>query len=227
MWGNMIIKSISGRKIYQSEQRTVRSALEEGVGKGIDFSFADLRQAKLFRASLDGIVATGATFWGADLEGADMGLADLRKTDMRCVNLKDTCLAESDLSFSDMRGAYFSGTIVEGAVLDRIRVSCPSVWELDLARAYSIRNAVFTHKGEEDVVLDPARWVLQGPESKIMLNSNDCFWRGRLYRYGDLPAPLRKNLRKLKKNIEGLLGRDDSHNATIPIPKRVNSAKQI
>jgi hypothetical protein len=227
MWGNMIIKSISGKKIYQSEQRTVRAALEEGVEKGIDFSFANLRQAKPFRASLDGIVATGATFWGADLEGADMGLADLRKTDMRCANLKDTCLAESDLSSSDVRGAYFSGTIVEGAVLDRIRVSCPSVWELDLAGASSIRNAVFTHKGEEDVGLDPSRWVLQGPESKIVVNGNDCFWRGRLHRHGDLPAALRKNLHKLKENIECLLGRDDSHNATIPIPKRVNSAKQI
>lgn len=223
----MIIKSISGKKIYQSEQRTVRGALEEGVAKGVDFSFADLRQARLFRASLDSIVATGATFWGADLEGADMGLADLRKTDMRCANLKYTCLAESDLSSSDLRGAYFSGTIIEGASLDGVKVSCPSFWELDLAGARSLGNALFVHKGEEDVIVDPARWVLQGGVSKIVLNGNDCIWGGRLYRRDELPASLQKNLRALKGSIECLLGTGDSHNATIPIPKRVNSAKRV
>ena len=204
----------------------MRGALEEGVARGVDFSFADLRQAKLFGASLDGMAAVGATFWGADLEGADIGLADLRKTDMRCASLKDTCFAETNLSGSDMRGAYFSGTIVEGAVLDRIKASCPSFWELDLDGAGSVENAIFSHKGEEDIEIDPARWLVQGAGLRIVLNGSACLWRGKIYR-GRLPNSLQKALRSLHAAIERFDAPRHSQIARQPIPKSVNPAKRI
>lgn len=226
MWGSMIIKSISGKKIYQSIQRTMRGTLEEGVAKGVDFSFADLRQAKLYNASIDGIVAVGATFWGADLGGADIGLSDLRKADIRCANLKDTCLAESDLTAADLRGAYFSATIIEGAVLDKIRASCPSFWELDLGGARSIQNAIFSHKGEEDVVVDPARWLLRGTDTPIVLNGTACFWRGGLYR-APLPPALKRMLGDLRTALDRFEAPEHSQSASKPIPKRVNTAKRV
>lgn len=226
MWGNMIIKSITGKKIYTSVQRTMRGALEEGVAKGVDFSFADLRQAKLYSASIDGIVAVGATFWGADLGGADIGLADLRKADMRCANLKDTCLAESDLGGANLCGAYFSGTIIEGAMLDKVRVSCPSFWELDIGVVRSIQNAVFSHRGEQDILIDPACWFLRGGDTPIVLNGGSCFWRGRLYR-SCLPPALKKAIGSLREALDKFEAAQYSQTAIESIPKRVDPVKPI
>ena len=222
----MIIKSISGKVIYKSVHKTVRATLEDGVEKGIDFSFADLRKARLFGAGLDGIRATGASFWGAELGGADIGLSDLRKADLRCVNLKDTCLAESDLCGADLRGAYFAGTILEGASLDDCRVSCPSFWDVDISSVSSLKRAVYSHKGEQDIPVDPRRWVLDGPNGRIVFNDNLCVWRGAIYRR-ELPAPLRQCLLEYLDGLQPLLGLKYSCNAKKPIPKIPSSSRAV
>lgn len=223
----VIIKTLSGKKIYQSEQRTIRGALEEGIEKGIDFSFADLRKAKLYRASLDGMVAVGAILWGADLEGADIGLADLRKSDMRCANLKDTCLAESDLTGADMRGAYFAQTILEGAILNRARVSCPSFWDQDIGSAASLRGTVFVHKGETDIAVDQQSFLIRGQGPQIVLTGNACLWRGHVFGsgYADLPETLRSAIKNVRDRLDGVLASSGSHNANETNPKRWHPAK--
>lgn len=224
MWGNMIIRTISGKEIYNSSQKTVRGALEEGVAKGVDFAGADLRRARLTKASLDGLLAFGATLWGADLDGADIGFADLRQVDLRGANLKDSCLAGTRLEEADLRGAYFSRTIVEDTVLDGIRVSCPSFWSLELAHVASMKDAVFLHKGEQAVPIDPDRWVVDFKAGRLVVNYNHCLFDGRIYDKA-LAPPLRRNLVQMRKRIDGILARD-SENARNPIPKRVNSAKR-
>lgn len=217
----MIIKSISGKTIYRSLCRTVRSALEEGVAKGVDFSGADLRKAALHGACLDGIVAAGADFWAADLTGSDIGLADLRGADLRCALLKDVCLAESNLAGADMAGAFFSGTLLDGAVLDSIRVSCPSFWDLDLSAVRSALGAVYCHKGEEDIAVQPDFCTLRIAGERIVLNGGACLWRGSFYSIaaGDVPALLQNRLSGLHKDLSELLSLPVSRNATKPIPK--------
>lgn len=217
----MIIKSLSGKTIYTASCRTMRGALEEGVAKGIDFSFADLRKAQLRDACLDGIVAAGASLWAADLSGADIGLGDLRKSDMRCALLKDTCLAETDLSGADLSGAYFSGTIVEGAVLDRVRTSCPSFWDVDSASARSMRGLVYSHKGECDLAVSPDVRIVRTAGERIILNDGWCLWRGGLYGPEGTARPLalEKRLLSLSAEIGGFLAGPHSHHAKQPIPK--------
>lgn len=217
----MIIKSISGKTIYNSSSRTIRGALEEGVAKGVDFSFADLRKAQLRDACLDGIVAAGASFWAADLSGADIGLGDLRKADLRCALLKDACLAESDLSGADMSGAYFSGTIVEGAVLDRVRTSCPSLWDTDLASVQSMRGMVYSHKGECDLIVSPKAKIIRASGERAVLHGGWCLWRGGLYGAGGahIPQSLAKSLLSLQMEIGGFLAASHSHDANEPILK--------
>lgn len=221
MWENMIIKSLSGKTIYTASSRTMRGALEEGVAKGIDFSFADLRKAQLRDACLDGIVAAGASFWAADLSGADIGLGDLRKADLRCALLKDACIAETDLSGADMSGAYFSGTIVEGAVLDRARTTCPSFWDVDIASARSMRGLVYSHKGECDLIVSPNASIIRAAGERIVLNDEWCLWRGGLYGRGGAARPhaLEKRLLSLSAEIDGFITESHSHHAKEPIPK--------
>ncbi len=223
MWGSMIIKSLSGKIIYQSEKRTIRAALEEGIQKGVDFSHADFRHAKLSNGHFDGLNAPNACFWGADLSGADIGFADLQRADMRCTSLKDSCFAESLLCGADMRGAYFSQTIMDGAVLDGIRASCPSFWSLDLGMAKSFKGAVFCHKGERDIKLERVPWVVGGPDERLVIHENQCFLGDDLYEGGTLPAALEQSLHHLRIVIDRVLHGNILHNALKPIPKRVNA----
>jgi len=222
MWGNMIIKSIYDKTIYQSNQRTIKAALEEGVQKNIDFSFADFRHAKLSNGNYDGLIARKASFWAADLDGADIGLADLRGADMRCASLKDSCLAETALSDADLKGAYFSRTIIDGAVLDRISVSCPSFWSLDLATAASFDGAVFSHLGEADMALENVPWIIDGPQPRLVIEGGKCLSGSELYTGGKMPPTLERSLFHLKFTLEKLLCGNISHNAANPILKRVN-----
>lgn len=203
----------------------MRAALEEGVAKGVDFSFADLRKARLTRASLDGMVAVGATFWGADLDNADIGLADLRKTDLRCTSLKDTCLAETDLSGADMRGAYFSDTILEQAVLDRCRISCPSFWNVDIGCVKSLKAACFINRGEEEIEIHRGRWSLEQEGRHVVLNGKALLWHGRIYRDG-VPDTLRPAIETLHQTLGKFL-KHDFHNAKTPIPKRKHFGKRV
>lgn len=222
---NMLIKSLSGKTIYRSSCRTLRGTLEEGVAKGVDFSFADLRRANLRAASIDGIVAAGASFQAADLSGADIGLGDLRKADLRGVLLKDACLAETDLSGADLSGAYFSSTILEGAVLDRVRVSCPSVWDIDITAARSVRGCVYAYQGACDMPVRSDARILRVSGDRIVLNGAYCLWRDGVYGRSNaaLPQKLENDLRAVQLDIGRLLMGHNSQNAKQPIPK---SAKQ-
>lgn len=221
MWGSMIIKSLSGTKIYESHERTMRSALEEGAAKGIDFSYADFRGAQLRGASLDGIVAPKASFWAADLSGADVGLADLRGADLRCAILKDACLAESDLTGADFMGSYFSGTLIEGATLDNIRVSCPSFWDLDLSAPCSIDKAVYVHKGEQEIAISASRLVIDGGGERIVINDKTCLWRGNLYsiEHNKIPFALVKKAGITADKLAQIVNANALHNAKIPTQK--------
>lgn len=224
----MIIKSTNGKTIYQSIQKTARGALEEGVAKNIDFAGADFRRLRLSGACLDGIKAKGAAFWAAEMDGADIGLADLRGCDLRCANLKDACLAESDLSGADLRGAYFAGTIVEEAVLDRIQVSCPTFWTIDLESAQSMEGAVFLHHGEVESPISPQRWFLKGGTSPMVLNGGDCFWRGGLYRQGQkIPVTLLSDIERLRLALNRMTDNASLHDAKRHNPKSENHRTRL
>lgn len=226
MWGNMIIKSLSGKTIYQSEKRTIKAALEEGIRNNVDFSHADFRHAKLSNGCCDGLIARDACFWGADLANANIGFADLRDADMRCANLKDCCLADSHLAGADLRGAYFSQTIVDAAVLDGILASCPSFWSLDLAAAASFKGAVFCHKGERDIVLRRLPWIVDGPGQRLVIHENQCLLGAEFYDGGLMPLALEQSLSHLRVVADRLLRGSISHNAFRPIPKR-GAARQV
>ncbi len=202
MWGNMIIKSISGKNLIESDHKSLRTAVEYCAMHNIDLSFADLRRARLSGASLDGLRAHGACFWGADLSGADLGLAGLRGADLRCTNLKDACLAESDLAGAGLHGAYFSRTIIEGAVLSGARISCPSFWDCDLASAQDFTGLCYSHRGERDIILNAPPVIVHINGARMVLIEDHVLWGCDLYGIGDAPFALQKTLFSLKTLTE-------------------------
>lgn len=212
MWGNMIIRSLSGKKIFETRHKRMRDTLEEAVKKGIDLSYADLRRYKFRNASLDGMIAAGASFWGADLSGSDIGYATLHGADFRGSLLKDVCFAHSNLTGANMLGSHFENTILQNTTMDRVRVSCPSFWNSDLQSIRSMIGFVFLHKGEEEFVMHAPPLIIRGIGYPLILQENICLWGDVLYRSGSMPAGLYTVLSKIN-TIIGNVGRqkEDSH----------------
>lgn len=222
----MIIKSVSGRSIVDTQHKTMRQTLEWCADKGLDLSGADLRQARLSFAALDGLIAQGACFWGADFTGADIGFADFSHADMRCVNLKDTCLAESDLSHANLQGAYFSSTILENACLENAILSCPSFWDCDLQGIAGFSGVIFNHFGETALTLSSLPLVVKGFYKRLVLMNNHCLWGNDLYESGNLPLDAQRALFDAKICLERVMRGNYSRTATKPIQK-IHSARGV
>ena len=218
MWEIMIIKSLDGTEIIETNHKTMRAALEYCAEEGIDVAHVDLRKARLSHASLDGLMARGACLWGADFTGADIGFSDLRGADMRCSNLKDACFVESDLSGADLQGAYFSGTIVEAANLDHIIVSCPSFWDCDLQSA-TFKEMTYNHLGEREITLSSPPVVVGGLAKRLVVADSFYLWGNEAASSDTMPQDVKRALFTAKTMIERAMHGSVLRSAMKPIPK--------
>lgn len=217
MWGRMIIQSLSGKKLFETRHKRMRDTLEEAVAKGVDLSFADLRGHKFGNTSLDGIMAPGASFWGADLSGSDIGYATLHGADFRGTDLSDTCFAHSNLTGANMMGAYFERSILEDAIMDRVRVSCPSFWSNDLQSVRSMIGLVYAHKGEEEFPVEESPIIIRGLGYPLILQENLCLWGEKIHCGGIVPKELNEVMMKIVGTIEAVRKRKKpSQNAILP-----------
>jgi hypothetical protein len=82
---------------YESDNATMKKAVEAAVDGSADLSGADL---------------SGADLSGADLRDANLRDADLRDADLRDANLRDANLRDADLSGADLSGADLSGATI-------------------------------------------------------------------------------------------------------------------
>ena len=90
---------------YESDNATMKKAVEAAVDDNADLRDANLRDANLRDADL-----RDADLRDADLSGADLRDADLRDADLRDADLRDADLRDADLSGADLSGAaiYYS-----------------------------------------------------------------------------------------------------------------------
>ncbi len=202
MWGNMIIQSIRGSILYQSRKITFKTALEDAVAGGVDLSHGDFRGQKLYQARLDGIMAPGACFWGADCRGADMTGCDLRDADLRGVDLKDACLAESNLASVNFSGAYFNSTILRQCNMESTIFSCPSLFSCDLAEVQRLDHAIYCHRGEIDLPLDPAPVVINGLSRRMILFGHTILWGDVVMSSATASNDLRQDFERIKATID-------------------------
>ena len=112
-----VIKSISGIVIYESNQATIKTAIEDAVFKKVNLKDADLTGAYLTGADLTGANLTGADLRGADLTSADLRSAYLTGANLTGANLKDADLTGAYLTGADLTGAYLTGANLTGADL--------------------------------------------------------------------------------------------------------------
>lgn len=215
----MILRNSNGEEIYKTKHKTLKETLAFCAKKGVDLSGLCIRNAKITKACLDGLVAPNAVFWGCDFRGSDIGYANLSGCDLRICDFEGTCFSGSDLTGANMRGAYFGDAIFDGTTLDDVQISCPSFWSCDVYLAKSIKNMVFCDRGERDIVLNSIPLILQQNGQKIIIMDQACLWRGNLYPIGYMQQDLAKELFQSKTIIERLLAHTLSQTAKKPMPK--------
>jgi len=93
----IIINSVLGQVIWESEKETLKEAVVEKNQRDADLRDADLRDANLRDANLRGADLRGANLRGANLYGAHLYGADLRDANLRGADLCDANLRGADL----------------------------------------------------------------------------------------------------------------------------------
>ena len=101
----IIITSVVGSLIWESEKETLREAVLEKYARDANLYGADLRGANLYGADLRGANLRGANLRGANLYGANLYGANLYGADLRGANLRGANLYGADLYGADLRGA--------------------------------------------------------------------------------------------------------------------------
>ncbi|WP_396195949.1 pentapeptide repeat-containing protein [Flavobacterium sp.] len=106
------IKSIFGNVLftYESENATIKDAVEKAVKEKVsllsaDLRSADLESANLYSADLRSADLESANLYSADLRSANLRSADLRSADLRSANLYSADLRSADLRSADLRSA--------------------------------------------------------------------------------------------------------------------------
>ena len=102
---------------YESDNATMKKAVEAAVDDNADLSGAnlrdaDLRDADLRDADLRDADLSGANLRDADLRDADLSGANLRDADLSGANLRDADLRDADLRDADLSGADLSGAAI-------------------------------------------------------------------------------------------------------------------
>jgi hypothetical protein len=211
----------NGEELYKTNHKTLKTTLAHCARKGVDLTGLYIRNANLRNSRLDGLVAPQSTFWGCDFYGSDLGYGDFRGTDFRTSDFEDVCFSGSDLTGANMRGAYFGGAIFDGARLDYIQISCPSFWPCDVHLAQSMKNIIFSHRGEKDIVLNDMPLILHQNGHQAIVMNGLCLWRGKLYGMGSIDPDLAKDLFAAKVQMEKFLICPISQSAKKPMPKIV------
>ena len=105
---------------YESDNATMKKAVEAAIDGNANLSGADLRDANLRDANLSGADLRDANLRDADLSGADLRDANLRDANLRDANLRDANLRDAAIYYSDgnfdvnyRRGCFLSLTNLE------------------------------------------------------------------------------------------------------------------
>ena len=97
-----------------------------------DFRGADLSEAKLSRANLDGAHLIRANLREADLSGANLGGAKLSRANLADANLTRANLIMAELDEADLSGANLGGATLFGTNLNEANLSGANLSRADL-----------------------------------------------------------------------------------------------
>ncbi len=122
---------------YESEDATLRKALEAAIDDGANLRDANLRGADLRGTNLSDANLSDANLRGADLRDANLRGADLRGADLRGANLSDADLRGAAIYYSDIDfdadeklRHFIQGTAIEEAETEMRHRNRTSTWGL-------------------------------------------------------------------------------------------------
>ncbi len=128
----------------------VGSNLIDSNLKGTDFSFADCRNCRFIAANLTNAILDRAKLEGADfltaivsgisLKGLDLRSLDLDLFDLRGANLNESILTGQNLSGFDLTGASLIGANLNGAQLNKANLSGVDLTGASLNRAVLVKS---------------------------------------------------------------------------------------
>ena len=123
------------KKWLNDEPDGERADLYEADLREADLQGADLYEANLWRADLQGADLRGVNLREADLQGADLRGANLRRTDLQGADLYEANLREADLRGADLQGADLRRADLWGADLYGADLRGADLREAGLRRA--------------------------------------------------------------------------------------------
>ncbi len=158
----MYLKSIDNQILFEGRFPTVKKGLEIAARENCNLEKINLRHTNLSGLSLDGAKMKGACLWGANLNDVRLNNTDLTGADFRTATLLGTSIIKSNCTKADFSGAYFSRVELLETDLSFTCFSCPSIFCVDLTKAKSLKNAVYSHLGEIDCALSHAPLIING-----------------------------------------------------------------
>lgn len=177
----MLLKTISGKVIFEGYFHTIKRAVEAAIRENISLDYIDLRQANLSGAELDGASFNHASFWGANLRHANMAGVSINYADCRNADLKEACLAESTCINTDFRGSFMAQVLLRNTNLSGTKFSCPSLFLNNLNEVLSLKNSIYYHKGEVNCDLSYAPLMINSLSKPIILLKDKVLIGNNLY----------------------------------------------
>ena len=136
---------------YESDNATMKKAVEAAVDGSADLRDADLSGANLRDADLRDANLRDANLSGADLRDADLRDANLRDADLRDANLRDANLSGADLRDANLSGADLRDADLRDANLRDADLRDANLSGADLRDANLSGAAIYYSDGNFDV----------------------------------------------------------------------------
>lgn len=166
----------------------MRRCVEAAVAANISLQCADLENANLANAMLDGADLRYASLRDANLTGANLSEARLDGADLRGAVMHGTILCYSSLVKCRLEDVSFGATEITGTVLDHCRFSTLSAFDLEFTMCESMKKAHFINPCGTPCPINRPPIVIQGLRTPIIIMDRHFKKGHQVYTLQDLPS---------------------------------------
>lgn len=171
----------TGTIIFEGLYPSFKACVEDAVSKNIALSHADLRDAHLSHANLDGGNFPYADFSGSLCQGINLSECDLTHTKFNDADLMQACLCESQLSHTAFQNTRLKDINISNSELYRVRFLDFSALDIDFATANRLDKCQYIDALGNIAIFSAPPIVLKGFSKRFVFIDNQVDIHGRLY----------------------------------------------